>query len=355
MLPARVTGFFCSTLVPNVILGGGPPSYFNTRQIELSETRIVQSMGKRFKAISSIVFMIAWPLGSLVELSTAQDTKPQQAEPLTLQSSELNESSGVAQVGELLWTHNDSGDQPRLFAFATDGSLRGQFNVQGARALDWEDICAFSRDGKHYLAVGDVGDNLARRTSVQIYVIEVPVKLPARTEDPSNGAMAVENLSVLATFEVTYATGPVNCEALAYDPLSSSFVLATKELFQCRLFRVAAPQLTGVQRVQAELIGGLRLPLVTAADISPDGQQLVLLTYGPGCLLQRTVSQSRKGESKLEGWQTEGDQAALIFNLPSRRQGESICFSSDGKRLWLTSEFVPTPLFEVSVPVRNQP
>ena len=28
-----------------------------------------------FKAISSIVFMIAWPLGSLVESATAQDTK----------------------------------------------------------------------------------------------------------------------------------------------------------------------------------------------------------------------------------------------------------------------------------------
>ncbi|MEZ6075689.1 MAG: hypothetical protein R3C56_08425 [Pirellulaceae bacterium] len=216
--------------------------------------------------------------------------------------------------------------------------------------LDWEDICAFSRDGKHYLAIGDVGDNSARRASVTLYVIEAPVELPA-----SN---AVEELSVLATFEVTYPTGPVNCEALAYDPLSSSFVLATKEILQCRLFRIPAPRLSGVKKVQAELIGELRLPLVTAGDISPDGKQMVLLTYGPGCLLQRTVSQPSESQgsedtSKLEDWQTEGDQAVLFFNLPNRRQGESICFSSDGKRLWLTSEFIPTPLFEVPVPSRD--
>ncbi|MCA9179984.1 MAG: hypothetical protein KDA51_00990, partial [Planctomycetales bacterium] len=68
---------------------------------------------------------------------------------------------------------------------------------------------------------------------------------------------------------------------------------------------------------------------------------------------QPNESQSSDDPSKPEGWQTEGDQAALIFNLPNRRQGESICFSSDGKRLWLTSEFIPTPLLEVPVPIRN--
>ncbi|MCC7334907.1 MAG: hypothetical protein IT422_07415 [Pirellulaceae bacterium] len=302
---------------------------------------------QQLAAISWVIYLI---LGSLVELGIAQEANQQPPQPVILQSNELNESSGVAQVGELLWTHNDSGDRPRLFAFATDGSLRGQFNIRGARALDWEDICAFSRDGKHYLAIGDVGDNSARRASVTLYVIEAPVELPA-----SN---AVEELSVLATFEVTYPTGPVNCEALAYDPLSSSFVLATKEILQCRLFRIPAPRLSGVKKVQAELIGELRLPLVTAGDISPDGKQMVLLTYGPGCLLQRTVSQPSESQgsedtSKLEDWQTEGDQAVLFFNLPNRRQGESICFSSDGKRLWLTSEFIPTPLFEVPVPSRD--
>ena len=309
-----------------------------------------------FRHILAVGCIVAGSCGALDQRSFAQeskqDTKPAAPAPTILQSNALTESSGVAQVGELLWTHNDSGDQPRLFAFAMNGSLRGVFQIRGARALDWEDICSFTRDGKHYLAVGDVGDNQAQRSKVTLYVIEVPNELPVR--EPLAGAGQLE---VQATFEVTYSTGPVNCEALAYDPLTREFLLATKELTQCRLFRVPAAQLSGVQRVQAELIGGLRLPLVTAGDISPDGKQLVLLTYGPGCLLQRKAVSSRvgqggAGETPHAGWQTEGEHAALIFEVPSRRQGESICFSEDGRRLWLTSEFLPTPLLEIPVPVR---
>ena len=32
-----------------------------------------------------------------------------------------------------------------------------------------------------------------------------------------------------------------------------------------------------------------------------------------------------------------------------RNQGESICYGRDGKTLYLTSEFAPTPLLEVPV------
>src|SRR5690606_17919192 len=96
-----------------------------------------------------------------------------------LDSNELSESSGVAQTGPLIWTHNDSGDVPRLFAFFEDGTLRGQFLIRGAQAIDWEDMCAFQRGGKRYLAVGDIGDNLANRQSVFVYVVEVPEALPA--------------------------------------------------------------------------------------------------------------------------------------------------------------------------------
>ena len=254
-----------------------------------------------------------------------------------LNSSGLTESSGVAQIGPVIWTHNDSGDVPRLFAFAHDGSLLGQFTVRGAQAIDWEDICAFERDGKRYLAVGDIGDNSARRESVRIYVIHIP-ELP--------DLLGLGELTVQSTFEIRYPTGAVNCEALAYDPLSRSFLLATKELIYSRLYRVAAETLIGTQFTQAQFIGSLILPLVTGGDISPDGQQLVLSTYGPGCLLQRSLDGAYQGT----GWQTHGKHAPHLFALPLRLQGESIGFSEDGQRLWLTSEEVPTPLFNIPVP-----
>ena len=143
--------------------------------------------------------------------------------------------------------------------------------------------------------------------------------------------MAAGEFVGAGTFEVTYSTGPVNCEALAYDPLSSSFVLATKELTQCRLFRVPAPQFSGVQRVQAELIGGLRLPLVTGGRHLARRQAV-----GAGDLWSRLLAPAQGGVrgsrpgreqgSRQSGWQTEGDQAALIFERPQSSSGGKYLF-----------------------------
>ncbi len=33
--------------------------------------------------------------------------------------------------------------------------------------------------------------------------------------------------------------------------------------------------------------------------------------------------------------------------MPQRNQGESVCYGADGRTLYLTSEFAPTPLLEV--------
>ncbi len=267
------------------------------------------------------------------------------AQTIILQAPELNESSGLAQIGNQLWSHNDSGDGPRLFVFQPSGKLLGEVELSGAKAIDWEDMCAFTRRGKQYVAVGDVGDNSSQRQDVRIYVAEVPAELAA-----ANVCFETKcNLPVVAEYRVTYPDGAIDCEALAYDPLTESFVLATKELLRCRLYRVRAPSLAGEQIVEAQLVGTVILPLVTGGDISPDGRQLVLTTYGPGCLIGRR-SRSTKGPSLEHDWRTEGEGAVKMIALPARKQGESICFSSDGRRLWLTSELVPTPLLEVAVP-----
>ena len=45
----------------------------------------------------------------------------------------------------VLWTHNDSGDSPRLLAVGLDGRLLADVAVTGAEAFDWEDIAAEPR------------------------------------------------------------------------------------------------------------------------------------------------------------------------------------------------------------------
>ena len=100
----------------------------------------------------------------------------------TLESDELDEASGLVQ-GRLdpaiLWTHNDSGDGPRLFALAHTGETRAIFELAGAPEGDWEDI-AIGRDaeGSPVLFVGDIGANGQDRDALVVYVLSEPA-MPA--------------------------------------------------------------------------------------------------------------------------------------------------------------------------------
>ena len=249
----------------------------------------------------------------------------------------LTESSGLAASTldrNVVWTHNDSGDRPRLFAFSRDGEWLAEVELEGAKAYDWEDMCSFQRDGKSYLAVGDVGDNSRGRSTVVIYVFEEPP-----LEGLSKRLLPKLRISQLETIEVVYPTGAVDCESLAYDPRLDRFLLATKELLRCRLFTCDAHPAATKQPLVAECEQTLILPLTTAADISPDGSRLVIATYGPACLLTRGADKT---------WETPAD----TLELPPRRQGETICFADGGSKLLLTSEFVPTPLWTLPVPTK---
>ena len=81
-------------------------------------------------------------------LSCQQRENPVNAFPVidTLESLQslsplVYESSGIFLDGELIWTHNDSGDEPFLYAFKPgDKKLARKVLISGAKAKDWEAI-----------------------------------------------------------------------------------------------------------------------------------------------------------------------------------------------------------------------
>ena len=77
-----------------------------------------------------------------------------------LENKQIKESSGLAcsrlEAG-LFWTHNDSGDIPRLFAFDREGKHRGTFHIEDAEALDWEDMASVVMDHRALLIIGRCG------------------------------------------------------------------------------------------------------------------------------------------------------------------------------------------------------
>jgi hypothetical protein len=246
-----------------------------------------------------------------------------------LENKNIRESSGLAasrRHAGMFWTHNDSGDDPRVFAFDASGKHLGTAKLQGAKAIDWEDMGTFTLEGKHYLFVADTGDNDLRRTSRTIYWGLEP-------ENPKKDIAA-------AAIPFRFEDGPHDCEAVAYDPARREFILIEKRLATTSRVYImpwtpGAPGETAVARA----IGTIPVLFVTGMGISPDGLRAVVATGSNGYQLTRRPD---------EDWSRAMARPGHPLKLPVRRQGESICFGLDGVTLYLTSEKRPCPLFSIT-------
>jgi hypothetical protein len=258
-----------------------------------------------------------------------------------LADAELQESSGLAASRAhegVFWTHNDSGDAPRLFAIDRSGATLATPTLEGVReAKDWEDVCAFRWRDEAWLLVGDVGDNDAKRKQVTLHLVEEPAEL-------AEGACVT--LPVRATLTVRYEDGPHDCEGVAVDPETGTVLLVSKERKggAPRVYAVPLTDDVPGEPLVAKKVATLAAPgMTTAFDIAPDGRLAVVLTY-----LQAYVWTREEGEA----WAAALARAPKALNMPLRRQGESICFDAkDGRTLWLTSEKTPTPLWRVPAQV----
>lgn len=77
----------------------------------------------------------------------------------------LDESSGIAIHGDSIWTHNDSGDETRVFQLDRRGRIQRQISISNADNVDWE---AMASDAD-YLYVADTGNNANTRSTLTIY------------------------------------------------------------------------------------------------------------------------------------------------------------------------------------------
>ncbi len=266
----------------------------------------------------------------------------------------LKESSGLAASRRdpgVLWTHNDSGGKPRLFACTIQGQHLAVVRIQGVGARDWEDIAAFALDGKAWLLVGDVGDNWARRQDCILYVVEEPVVDHIHAES---------ELVVPVAWKIpfTYEDGPRDCEAVAVDATSNQVLLVSKRTAPVALYTL--PLLPEGDR---PLVARRRAVLgladkanpsdptghrsyvqwqfqPTAMDVAPDGSAVLVLTYGHAYLFPRV-----KGEK----WETALSGVPQFVSVPGRTQGESGCFSADGRAIFVGSEGRSSPLWQISL------
>ncbi|HST58621.1 MAG TPA: hypothetical protein VLK84_08035 [Longimicrobium sp.] len=262
------------------------------------------------------------PVAAAVADSAAGFSCRQDAAGIQLPNA-VHESSGLAlaEGGDFLWTHNDSGQQPTLYRVGMDGRPRGQVNVVGARVQDWEDVAAGPcPGGGRCLFVGDIGDNGANRPSITIYRFPEPATGDAQTLLPPDA------------FTASYPEGPQDAEALFVLPDGAVYVVTKGETGPVAIYQLprdARPgtvaRLTRVAQLNADDVK--RAERITGAAASPDGTWLALRTL-------RTVSFYRTGN--LSGGSLG---APLTFDLRPLQepQGEAVEFGPDGT-IHLSSE-----------------
>jgi hypothetical protein len=258
--------------------------------------------------------------------------------PITLQSKEVKESSGVAfsqRVDGLFWTHNDSGDKPVLYAFHLDGSHAGSVAIKGSQAVDWEDIESFELDGFPWLMIADTGDNLRRRRGVVVYALKEP--------ETTRNLITVDR-----TWNIEYPTGPLDCEGLAFDVHDRQILLVEKNaLPHAQVFAVPWENRSEEGKpLKAVCLGSISVPMVTAATYSPKLHALIVMTYTDAFVYVR------EHDTKLnapEPWETTLARSPKILRLPRRPQGEAIGITKDGDHMIVTSEGSPAQAWRTSV------
>lgn len=255
----------------------------------------------------------------------------------------VSESSGVVASRRnpgLLWTHNDSGDGPFLYAIDEQGKKRGVWRVTGADAVDWEDIAAGPgpQPGRSYLYVGDIGDNDEARREITVYRVPEP-EITAAARSGRKSPQATEPAEAI---RLRYPDGRHDAEALLVHPVTGDIYIVTKTLGAApSVYKLGAPYSTSDANRLTLLsqIGDMPTGLITGGDIAPDGNGVVLCDYFGAYELRL-----RSGASAFdEVW----GQTATNINLGLRQQGESVCYAADGDSLYATSEKRPTPLIMV--------
>lgn len=268
-----------------------------------------------------------------------------------LAHSRLIETSGMqashSRDGDF-FVHNDDGE-PVIYAINQAGANLGELMLVPAKNKDWEDLTMIPVEDSRWLVVGDIGDNRAKRESIKLYFTEEP---QTGKNDRYSGHLVLEHW-----IELTYPDGARDCEAMAYDAVGDRILLLSKRDKPPHLY--AVDRETALSQGQAELeylgnIHPMRPPTPadrarfggrtdwisqpTGMDISPDGKQLVVLTY-------RSLYRFRRqdGEDWLSALQRKPDE--MIG--PPAPQNEAVAYSSDGEAVYVTTEKIPAPVFKI--------
>jgi hypothetical protein len=245
----------------------------------------------------------------------------------------LDELSGLVASrthADVLYAHNDSGDAARFFALSTEGAPLAEFALEGAQAIDWEDLGLGPCPSGNCVFLGDIGDNDRRRADYAVYRVPEPADVRTQAVDWDRLAFRYPDAASR------------DAEALFVHPSTGRIYLITKVASGLsEVYRFPDDAKSGATAVLV-FVSTLSLPLatdqpVTAADVAPSGRAVAVRMY------------NRAVEYRLpEGLSFERifEEAPNLVPTANEPLGEAIAYTEDGRYLVTSTE-----KFEDDVPL----
>ncbi|GGV32534.1 hypothetical protein GCM10010182_65390 [Actinomadura cremea] len=285
------------------------------------------SRARRGTARASLVAAGALAGGVIFVPAAAADG----TEEFRIRDPRITESSGLAVSARhpgVVYTHNDSGGVPQIFALGPDGRTRAVLTVGGAQARDWEAMAVGEDErGRPAIFVADIGDNLGGAwPHVTIYRVPEPRTLRDRTLEAT-------------AFKIRYEDGPRNAEAMMINPRTNRVYVVSK-LFGGKVYEAPANLRTSGYNTLRKVADAPAI--ATGAAFSPDGRTCVIRTYF-GASVYEVGADGRPGER------------IGSVDVPSQEQGEAITYTADGRSVLVSSEGGNQPVYRVPLPEEALP
>ena len=291
-------------------------------------------MKKRWFFTVILLSLFTWAKAQ--EESTASHTSIYNPQLKALLPTEVSETSGLFFHNGRLWTHNDSGGKPILYALdTTTFEVVQRITLAQVKNKDWEEVCT---DGESVF-VGDFGNNKGSRKNLRIFTFPLSAL-------PAEGDTIIQVDSILfcfadqTNFEKRKHEHDYDCEAMfATDNclylLSKGWATGTT-----RLYRL--PKTPG--KHVAEVVNSFDSQgLITGADYDRESRTLVVVGYVKNVwkpFMYIIFDFDEHGE-KLTNHRFEMSQLA-------GGQTEGICFFDDGQ-CYVSAETSPTMTSRVFV------
>lgn len=229
----------------------------------------------------------------------------------------LNECSGLTTLdGKTLWLIEDGGNADNLYGIDPKGDIVAKFEVSNAKNKDWE---ALTSDSSGNVYIGDFGNNKSKRKDLVIYKLPNPHKekgdkIPAkkiRFKYPDQ-----------KEFPPSFENRRFDAEAFFHS--GNRLYIITKnqsDPFNGRAFIYSVPDAPGEYTAKAEFqfdtCPQRSSCRITDAALSPNGNRLVLLSYGKLWIFENfRKNKFSKGPDRT-------------IDLGATTQLEAICFSGN--------------------------